>query len=79
MSEGFNRAQETIQDKNYNELQVAEHEIEVIFKEIDKVFSTSPSKIEAEKVIVAIWAPKLDAAMKKSTQALEKWIASLQS
>jgi hypothetical protein len=68
-----------IQDTNYNQLQIAEYEIDGILKEIEKVCSTVKDQEDAKKIISQVWVPKMKRATEKANEALEKWEASLQS
>jgi hypothetical protein len=68
-----------IQDTNYNQLQVAEYEIDRILKEIDKVCAEVKDKEDAKKIISEVWVPKMKIATEKMQEALTKWEAGLTS
>lgn len=78
MTEQFKREVESTsenrEDQNYKEFQAAIEEEERIMSEINKVFAATPNREEAEKIVLETLAPKMDEAIKKSRQALDKWL-----
>jgi hypothetical protein len=68
-----------IQDSNYNQLQIAEYEIDSILKEIEKVCSEVKDQEDAKKIISEVWFPKMKKAGVKRQEAFDKWEASLHS
>ena len=68
-------ASQTEEDKAYAELKAAEDEETKILKEMDKILQSSENREEAEKLILQTHAPLMDAAMRRSREALDKWLA----
>jgi hypothetical protein len=67
-------ALENLKKQKYEEFQVAMDEEDRIMKEINNVFTTTPNREEAEKIVLETLAPKMDEAIKKSTQAFDSWL-----
>lgn len=71
-------APEKIDDPKYAELHEAMDEEDRILKEIEKVLATAPDRAEAERIVLKEYAPRMDEAMKKSREALDEWLRSIQ-
>lgn len=65
---------ESLEDQKHKELQVAMDEEDRIMKEIDDVLASTPDRAEAEKIVLEKHASLMDAAMKKSGEALNAWL-----
>ncbi len=63
----------------YADLQAVLHAENMILEAIDRVLSSSSDRVAAEKLIIKEYAPKMDGAIKKSREALEKWLATLKA
>ena len=70
-------ASQTEEDKAYAELTAAISEETRILREMDDILQASEDREEAEKLILKTHAPLMDAAMKKTREAQDKWIAIL--
>jgi len=70
-------APEKIEDQKYAALQTAMDEENMVMKEIDNVFATTPNRKEAEKIVLEKYAPQMDEVMKKSRQALDEWLETI--
>jgi len=70
-------ASQTEEDKAYAELTAAINEETRILKEMDEILQSSEDREDAEKLILKTHAPLMDAAMKKSREVQDKWIAIL--
>jgi len=70
-------ASQTEEDKAYAELTAAINKETRILKEMDEILQSSEDREDAEKLILKTHAPLMDAAMKKSREAQDKWIAIL--
>lgn len=70
-------APENLEDQKHRELQAAMDEEDRIMKEIDNVLASAPDRAEAEKIVLEIWAPLMDEAMKKSGEALKAWLDTM--
>ncbi len=71
-------APENLEDQKHAAFQMAMDEEERIRKEIDNVLTTTSDRKETEKIILQKYAPLMDEAMKKSRQALQEWLDSIQ-
>jgi len=71
-------APEKLEDQKYAALQAAMDEEDRIMKEIDNVFAATPNREEAEKIILEKYAPQMDEAMKKSREALNEWLSTIE-
>ena len=71
-------APEKLEDPKYAALLTATDEENKIMEEINNVFATTPDRVEAEKIVLERFAPKMDEAMKKSRQALDEWFKTLE-
>jgi len=65
------------EDKLYADLLVAEEEERKILAEIDQLLKSTPDRKVAEKIILEKYAPRMDKAMQKSREALDKWLATI--
>lgn len=65
------------EDRAYAELTAAIAEETRILREMDDILQASENREEAEKLILKTHAPLMDAAMKKTREAQDKWIAIL--
>lgn len=65
---------ENLENQYYKEFQAATEDEQIIMGEINKVFETTLNRKEAEKIVLETLAPKMDEAIKKSRQILDKWI-----
>lgn len=81
MSEQFkgdvSPASENLESQSYKEFQIATEEEGRIMSEIEKVFATTSSREEAEKIVLETLAPQMDEAIKKSRQALDNWLSEM--
>ena len=68
---------QTEENKDYAELTAAINEETRILKEMDEILQSSEDREEAEKLILKAHVPLMDAAMKKTREAQDKWIAIL--
>lgn len=71
-------APENLEDQKYAALQVAMDGEDSVMKEIDNVFTTTPNREEAEKIVLEKYASQMDEAMKKSRQALDEWLSTIE-
>jgi len=69
--------QENLEDQKYRELLETMDEEDRIMKEINTVFTNTPNRAEAEKIVLEKWALLMDEAMKKSREALNAWFNSM--
>lgn len=65
---------ENLENQKYEELQAAMNEERRIMKEIDDVLASTPDRAEAEKLVLEKWAPLMEEAIKKSSEALKEWL-----
>ncbi len=68
---------ENSEDKKYREFQKAMDEVDRVMREIDDVFARTADRAEAEKIVLESLASLMDAAMKKSDDALREWLGAL--
>ena len=68
---------ENSEDQKYTALQSAMDEQEEIMEGIKNVFETMPDRAEAEKIVLGKYASQMDEAMRKSRQALDKWLIDI--
>ena len=65
------------EDKLYADLLAAEDEERKIMAEIDQVLKSTPDHKAAERIVLEKIAPRMDRAMQKSREALDKWLATI--
>lgn len=70
---------ENLEDQKHRELQAAMDEEDRVMAEIDKVLASTPDRAEAEKIVLEKWAPLMDEAMKKSSEALKMWLDTMRN
>jgi len=74
---GIGPKQESVEDQRYKEFQAALDEQERILKEIGDLFSRTPDRAEAEKIVLEQYAPRLDHALTRSRETLDSWLVSI--
>ena len=67
------------EDKLYADLLAREDEERKILAEIDQVLKSTPDRKAAERIVLEKIAPRMDKAMQKSREALDKWLATIVS
>ena len=65
---------EKVYNQKLEDLNAATDEEQRIMEEIDKVFESTPDRVEAEKIVMEKWAPLMDEAVKKSRVAFDVWM-----
>jgi hypothetical protein len=70
---------EKLYNQKLEELNAATDEEQHIMEEIDKVFESTPDRVEAEKIVTKKWAPLMDAAIDKSRIAFDAWTETNQN
>ena len=48
-----------------------------IMREIERVFATVSDQNEAERIVLELWVPRIEEAMRESTKALRRWLNAL--
>ncbi len=69
---------ENLEDQKYAELKSSMDEEDRIMKEIDGLLNAATNREGAEKTIIEKYAPLMDGAMKKSRQALDEWLGTIE-
>ena len=46
-------------------------------REIERVFATVSDRNEAERVVLELWVPRIEEAMRESTKAFRRWLDAL--
>jgi|GEM_PF-2300598 hypothetical protein len=78
MTETYVPKQENNNDKNYSAYLSAENDVVKVLGGISKVRTVTQHDVDAEKIILEKWAPKMDEALRKSRYAFDTWINGLQ-
>jgi heme-degrading monooxygenase HmoA len=78
MPEQKKEPQEGQENKSYEEFQAAMEEVDRIMQGINEVFSSTPDRSEAERIVLEKWAPLMDEALKKQSEAQKAWFNSMQ-
>lgn len=63
------RSPESEEEQKYQALQAAFGEEHRIMREMDNVFASTTDRVELER-----WASLMDAAVKKTSEAIEDWL-----
>ncbi len=68
---------EGFEEQKYREWQAAVEEEEQIRRDIERVFAEISDRSEAEKIVLAEYAPQMDVAMKKSAELFQEWFKAV--
>ena len=61
----------------YTELVAAEEDVRKVWADIDQTIKSAVNREFGEKLALELYAPLMDKAMKKSREALDKWLQEI--
>jgi CHASE3 domain sensor protein len=73
-----NLSPENLEDQKYATFQTAMNEVDRIMKEMNDIFTITPNRKEAEKIIMEKYATQMDDAIEKSKQASSEWFNAIE-